>query len=112
MASIKLYLVLGAILAFIFGSLLATTLHYKGQYEKCEAINEELRIIITRQNEKIKRLEVDTKAYTLEIENHKKSLKERYKYIRSDKELKSCEAKLAEIQEAFSVFDTQSEASL
>lgn len=106
---IKAYLVFGLILAFIFGSLLASTLHYKGEYEKCRVNSDNLKVLIDNQNTAIEKLKLDTENYSATIALQEQKLKTRYQSLKSDKDLASCEAKLSEILKALEIFENKDE---
>lgn len=98
----KIYII--CVLAFVFGSMLTASLYFKGAYEKCKAQNENLKALIQNQNEAIRALEISTQEYLLQIKQKEQELKARYKSLKSDKELQSCEAKLNEIITALEIF--------
>lgn len=101
----KVYLIFGCVLAFVFGSMLASALHFKGVYEKCKAQNENLKSLIQSQNIAIEKLKLDTEHYSATLALQEQKLKTRYQSLKSDKDLESCEAKLSEILKALEIFE-------
>lgn len=98
----KVYFIAGAVLIIAFFATLM--FYYKGKYETCQIQLQVVSDKIATQNTAIERMEVDTKTYKEQLGEQKEKIVYKYKEIRNDKELESCEAKLAEINKALEAF--------